>query len=173
MQPAARLSVIVFAIFAVFVVLVLWKKSDRSQAITELEERFGAQLSITADEFYLGCSSPELKDLTELAELVLRVGKPQILDLTGAPALTSLKGAERLPSLTSIVAIDCPALASAEGVSGLPGLTQLHFTDSAGQPPPSVPRTIVVYGCTLERAFSRRRESCSSSALLRWPRHSR
>lgn len=132
MQPAARLSVIVFAIFAVFVVLVLWKKSDRSQAITELEERFGAQLSITADEFYLGCSSPELKDLTELAELVLRVGKPQILDLTGAPALTSLKGAERLPSLTSIVAIDCPALASAEGVSGLPGLTQLHFTDSAG-----------------------------------------
>jgi hypothetical protein len=132
MQPAARLSVIVFAIFAVFVVLVLWKKSDRSQAITELEERFGAQLSITADEFYLGCSSPELKDLTELAELVLRVGKPQILDLTGAPALTSLKGAERLPSLTSIVAIDCPALASAEGVSGLPGLTQLHFTDSTG-----------------------------------------
>ncbi len=67
-----------------------------------------------------------------MAELVLRVGKPQILDLTGAPALVSLKGAERLPSLTSIVAIDCPVLASAEGVSGLPELTQLHFTDSVG-----------------------------------------
>jgi hypothetical protein len=132
MQPAARLTVIVFAILLVIVVLALWKRSDRREAIAELEGRFGAQLSISPEEFYLGCSSPELKDLSELAELVLRVGNPQILDLTGAPALVSLKGADRLPSLTSIVAIDCPALASAEGVSGLPRLTQLHFTDSAG-----------------------------------------
>ncbi len=59
MQQAARLCVIVFAILAVLVVLVLWKKSDRRQAIAELEERFGAQLSITPEEFYLGCSSPD------------------------------------------------------------------------------------------------------------------
>lgn len=132
MQQAARLLVIVFAILVVISVLVLWKHNDRKLAIEELEGRFGAQLSITPEEFYLGCSSPELKDLTELAQLVLRVGKPNILDLTGSPALVSLKGADRLPSLTSIVAIDCPALTSAEGVAGLPKLTQLHFTDSAG-----------------------------------------
>jgi len=132
MQQATRLLVISFAILVVIGILVLWKRNDRNQAIAELEGRFGAQLSITPEEFYLGCSSPDLKDLEELADLVRRVGDPQILDLTGAPSLASLKGAERLPSLTSIVAIDCPALVSADGVAGHPLLTQLHCTDSAG-----------------------------------------
>lgn len=131
MQKAVRVFVLLFSILVVIVILSLWKKSDRKNAIAELESRFGAQLSIQEKEFYLGCSSPDLKDLREFADLVKRVGDPDILDLTGAPALATLAGVEKLKSLTSIVAIDCPSLVSAEGVAGLPVLTQLAFTDSA------------------------------------------
>lgn len=132
MQSAARLSVIVFSVLAVVLVLLLWKRNDRKQAVAELESRFGAQLSITPEEFSLGCSSPDLKDLVELAGLVARVGELDVLDLTGAPSLVSLNGAERMPGLVHLIAIDCPVLVSAEGVAGHPGLRQLHFTDSAG-----------------------------------------
>ena len=131
MQKAVRVFVLLFSILVVIVILSLWKKAERKNAIAELETRFGAQISIQEKEFYLGCSSPELKDLKELASLVKRVGEPDILDLTGSPSLVTLAGVEDLPSLTSVVAIDCPSLVTVEGVSGLPALTQLAFTDSA------------------------------------------
>jgi len=131
MQKAVRVFVLLFSILVVIVILSLWKKAERKNAIAELESRFGAQISIQEKEFYLGCSSPELKDLKELASLVKRVGEPDILDLTGSPSLVTLAGVEELPSLTSVVAIDCPSLVTAQGVSGLPALTQLAFTDSA------------------------------------------
>ncbi len=131
MKHAARVSVVVFAIVAVIVILVFWKRADRAQAIGELEQRYEAQISINGDEFYLGCSSPRLETLEELAALAKRVGDPTILDLTGASSLRSLAGAEQLPGLVSIVAIDCPALASLEGVEGHPSLRELVFTDSA------------------------------------------
>ena len=131
MQKAVRVFVLLFSILVVIVILSLWKKAERKNAIAELESRFGAQISIQEKEFYLGCSSPELKDLKELASLVKRVGEPDILDLTGSPSLVTLAGVEELPSLTSVVAIDCPSLVTVEGVSGLPALTQLAFTDSA------------------------------------------
>lgn len=122
---------VVTALLAVVAILVLWKKNDRALAIAELEQRFGAELSIDGGEFLLGVASPELEDLKEFATIVARVGEPTLLDLTGAPALRSLAGIERLPSLTSLVAIDCPSLVSAEGVAGLPNLIQLSFIDSA------------------------------------------
>jgi hypothetical protein len=131
MQNAARITVLLFSLIAVVVILLVWKKGDRKNALSELSTRFGADVSINGDEFYLGCSSPTLTDLTALAEVVARVGEPTILDLTGAPALRSLSGVEKMPSLRSLVLIDCGALVSAEGVSGHPGLTEIVLTDSA------------------------------------------
>ena len=112
------------------IILFVWKKGDRKAALAELGTRFGADVSINGDEFYLGCSSETLTDLNELAEVVARVGEPTILDLTGAPALRTLSGVEKMPSLTSLVLIDCPSLESAEGVTGHPGLTEIVLTDS-------------------------------------------
>lgn len=130
MQTSARITVIVFSLIAVIAILALWKRNDRKSAITELESRYEAQLSIEGGEFHLGCSSPLLKELDEFAALVARVGKPTILDLTGAPELVSFAGIERLGSLVSLVAIDCPALVSAEGVAGHPRLSEIVLTDS-------------------------------------------
>ncbi len=130
MQNAARIPVIIISIIFVVLILVIWKKNDRRSALSELESRFGADVSVTDDEFYLGCSSPSLVDLTELARVARRAGNPTILDVTGASELKSFAGIEHLKSLTSIVAIDCPSLISAEGVSGHPSLTEIVLTDS-------------------------------------------
>lgn len=130
MQNAARFTVLFFSLIAIIVILTVWKKRDHKNALSELETRFGADVSIHGDEFYLGCASPILTDLNELAEVVARVGKPTILDLTGAPALRSLSGVEKMPSLNSLVLIDCVALVSAEGVRGHPGLSEIVLTDS-------------------------------------------
>ncbi|MBP9225727.1 MAG: hypothetical protein KBF76_17780 [Verrucomicrobiales bacterium] len=133
MSSVARISVFLVSIVAVVVILSFWKKHDRATARAELESRFAADLSVTENDFSIGCSSPELVDLAELAELVARLGEgqPTILDLTGAPALVSLAGIERFTGLKSLVAIDCGSLVSAEGVKGHPSLTELVFTDSA------------------------------------------
>lgn len=130
MQNAARITVLFFSLVAVVVILMVWKKGDRRNALAELSSRFEADVSINGDEFYLGCSSEALTDLNAFADLVARVGKPTILDLTGAPALRTLSGVEKMPSLTSLVLIDCASLVSAEGVTGHPGLTEIVLTDS-------------------------------------------
>lgn len=130
MQKTSRLIAIVFSIIAVVAILVVWKKGDRKRALSELATRFGAEVSIAAGEFYVGCSSPDLIDLNGLADLVARVGEPTILDLTGAPSLKSLSGIQKMPSLSSIVLIDCASLTTADGVSGHPSLTEIVLTDS-------------------------------------------
>ncbi|MBP6603925.1 MAG: hypothetical protein KA250_19075, partial [Verrucomicrobiales bacterium] len=86
MSSVARISVFLVSIVAVVVILSFWKKHDRATARAELESRFAADLSVTENDFSIGCSSPELVDLAELAELVARLGEgqPTILDLTGA-----------------------------------------------------------------------------------------
>ncbi|MEQ1842326.1 MAG: hypothetical protein ABL994_18125, partial [Verrucomicrobiales bacterium] len=76
MQNAARIPVIIVSIVIVVLILVLWKKSDRKNALSELETRFGADVSITDEEFYLGCSSSSLIDLSDLATVALRAGNP-------------------------------------------------------------------------------------------------
>ncbi len=130
MRQTSRISVLVFSVIAVIAILLLWKRDDRNRAIKDLETRFDAQLSIRGDEFEIGCASPELVDLRQFSQLVRRVGRPTVLDLTGAPALKSFAGIEVLESLVSLMAIDCPSLQSAEGLAGLPRLTQLNVLDS-------------------------------------------
>ena len=81
MQTTARVSLLVFAVLVVILILVMWKRSDRKTAITELEQRFDGQIAINGEEFYLGCSGQNVKDLHEIAALAARVGELDILDL--------------------------------------------------------------------------------------------
>jgi len=129
MKNAPRFVLLLFAIVAVVVILTMWKKQDRARALEELETRFDAEISITDEEFYVGCSSERLSDLVEFSKLVERVGEPKVLDVTGAPNLESFAGVQELISLESLVAIDCPKLTSAEGVATHPGLAEIVLTD--------------------------------------------
>lgn len=131
MKNAPRYLLLVFAIVAVVVILAIWKKNERERALAELDSRYDAVVSITEDDFYLGCASDDLVDLVALAELASKVGEPTILDLTGASKLESFEGAGLFPKLRSLVAIDCPALVSADGVSSHPTLLEIVLTDSA------------------------------------------
>lgn len=130
MKPTARVVVLLFAIFVVIGILLVWKKQDRAEAMNRLKSDFEADISVLEDEFYVGCSHPKLTDLVELSKLLRRVGKPTTLDLTGAPNLESLEGAESLVSLTTLIAIDCPKLISADGIAYHPNLADLVFTES-------------------------------------------
>ena len=131
MKSAARFIVLVFAIAAVLAMMLLWKKRDREKALETLRVDYEADLSISGDDFYVGCDHEKLIDLTQFARLVSRVGEPTMVDLTGAPELRSLKGAMELESLRTLVAIDCPKLTSADGLAGHPALRDLAFTESS------------------------------------------
>lgn len=131
MKSIVRLLVFAFAILVVVGILIVWKKQNSAAALATLEKEFAADISITEDGLYVGCSHESLVDLVELAGLLERVGNPTTLDLTGAANLRSLKGTEGLPSLETLIAIDCPRLVSAEGVAFHPRLSDLVFTESA------------------------------------------
>ncbi|MEM6278509.1 MAG: hypothetical protein AAF733_03450, partial [Verrucomicrobiota bacterium] len=130
MKDAARYLILAFAILAVIGVLIVWKKQDRAQAFEELKERFAADISLIEDDFAVGCSSDRLVDLVEFSAVLARAGEPTILDLTGAPNIESFVGIETLPTLRSLIAIDCPKLVSADGVEGHPGLREIVLTES-------------------------------------------
>lgn len=132
MKDAVRYFVLAVAAILVIAVLVVWKKRDRKEAFAELEARYGAEVSVTDDEFYIGCSSERLVDLVDFSKVVARAGDPTILDLTGAPNLESFDGVAKLLRLKSLIAIDCPKLAAATGVEKHPSLTELVLTDSSG-----------------------------------------
>ncbi|MDF1826195.1 MAG: hypothetical protein P1U68_16230 [Verrucomicrobiales bacterium] len=131
MKEAVRYLILSFAILVVIAMLVMWKKQDRAQAFVELKERYEADISVTDEDFFVGCSSERLIDLVDFAELLARAGEPTILDLTGAPKLESLSGVEKLLKVHSLIAIACPNLKSAEGVARHPALRELVFTDSS------------------------------------------
>ncbi len=131
MKSKARIVVFLFSLLAIVSVLVMWKKSDRADALETLASRFDAEVSISEGDFYVGCDSDKLEDLVAFSRLVKRAGEATILDLTGAPNLKSFKGIEQLTSLKSLIAIDCPALVSAEGVSRHPSIYEIVLVDSA------------------------------------------
>lgn len=130
MKEAVRYLSLAFAVLAIIVVLVMWKKRDREQAFVELRETFGADISLLEEDFIVGCSSAKLVDLVEFADLLSRAGEPTIIDLTGAPNLESFVGIEKLPTVHSLIAIDCAKLETADGVSGHPAIRELVLTDS-------------------------------------------
>lgn len=130
MKTAPRVILLLFSIVAIVIILVFWSKQGREQARKALEEGYAAELTQMEDEFVVGCSSEKLTDLREFATLLAKIGEPTVLDLTGAPNLSSFEGVELLPTLESLVAIDCPKLVSANGVTGHPGLRELVLTDS-------------------------------------------
>jgi len=130
MRSIARILLFAFAVAAIVGMMALWKKRDREAALAELETRYNAYVSITEDEFQIGCESSELTDLVQLGQLVSRIGEPTLLDLTSAPNLESFVGVEQFQKLEALVAIDCPKLTSAEGVAGHPTLADLALTDS-------------------------------------------
>lgn len=130
MNQIVRALLLMLAVAAVIAALLIYSnKRSREGAIKELETRFEAQISISESEFFIGCSSSQLKNLEELAALALKIGQPTMLDLTGATMLESLRGAERMTRLTSITAVDCPSLVSADGIAGHPALRELIFAD--------------------------------------------
>ncbi|MDF1739272.1 MAG: hypothetical protein P1U86_08940 [Verrucomicrobiales bacterium] len=131
MKSKARLVVFLFSLVAIVAVLVVWKKRDRAEALEALASRFGAEVSVSEGDFYVGCDSDRLVDLVAFSRVLKRAGEATILDLTGAPNLKSFKGIEQLTSLKSLIAIDCPALVSAEGVARHPSLYEIVLVDSA------------------------------------------
>ncbi|MEM9016305.1 MAG: hypothetical protein AAGC68_04775 [Verrucomicrobiota bacterium] len=131
MKESIRYLILAFAVIAVIAIMVVWKKNDREAAFEDLRTRFDAEISITEEDFYVGCSSERLVDLIEFSRGLERAGEPTILDLTGAPKLETLAGIGRLITLHSVIAIDCPSLVSASGVARHPKLRELVFTESA------------------------------------------
>jgi|GEM_PF-488971 len=131
MKDSARYVLFIFAIIVVVLILLMWKRQDQADATKELKETYSADITVVdGEDFIIGCNSDLLTDLEAFAKVVKRVGKPTVLDLTGSPNLASFRGARLLPSLKSLIAIDCPKLTNADGISGLPELTELILTDS-------------------------------------------
>ena len=136
-QNIAKIILFGFAIVSVSFVLVHWKKQDRANALSELK-KLKVQFNQFSDEVHINLTNPKVTDLTKLGELIVRAeqledGTPinaTVLDLTGNANLRSLQGIENMPSLRSVIAIDCPKLADANGVTGLPILNELILTNN-------------------------------------------
>ncbi len=131
MKRFARIFIFLFAVAVIVAILVHWKKNDRENALAYLKESLGADVSITEDGFFIGCSSPRIRDLVTLAETAARIGDVTMIDLTGASSLETFEGAQLMPGLETLVAIDCPKLTDAKGLTGHPVLSDLALTDSA------------------------------------------
>lgn len=131
MNTFARIAIFLFAVALIVAMLVHWKKNDREKAISYLKETLGADVSITEEEFFIGCSSDNIRDLVSLGKTAARIGDVTMIDLTGASSLESFEGAQLMPELKTLVAIDCPKLTSAAGLAGHPSLSDLALTDSA------------------------------------------
>jgi internalin A len=131
MNIKARLVLLLAVAVIAAIVIVNWKGQDRADAYAELAARFGATFVDSGEQSYLACASDALVDLEELGKLMLRIGQPEILDLTGASRLRSFEGIQRFTRLRSLVAIDCPQLTSAAGLAGHATLQEVVCLDSA------------------------------------------
>ena len=108
-RRVVRVTIILVLIAAGLIALKILLTGDPHQILVN---RYGAHIERFDNMLEVSLESPRIKNLSDVAPLLTKLGKVASLDVSLCPALENLSGIELLPNLETFSAAGCADLSS-------------------------------------------------------------